>query len=184
MGHSIKAKKRKKLNITGHARALILALALAMILISAAYLAAGMLHDRLVNTPESNTPVDVTLVEVDTNELGGTDEHDHLPEVAVANVEYDLGIRINGQKDQSGVRPILTISHANISVYDIEAFYYNRTTQSWWQIDFVDQGNSLMVMLGPTAGYTVDEHFDLTINILITFYIGDRYEVKTSYLLV
>ncbi|MCX6651431.1 MAG: hypothetical protein NT131_07245 [Methanomassiliicoccales archaeon] len=147
---------------------IILAVAMSAILISTAYFAAGALHDQLV-PPTEDAVVSVTLEEIDTNGLGGTIEHPHLPPEVVKGVEYDLGIKVVGLAEGNGVRVFFSITRTGISVDDVECYYYDTISSSWRSLYFVDQGDSLRATLGPTAGTDVYDGYEKMNRLIITF---------------
>lgn len=155
---------------------LILAVVVGIILISTAFFAAGYLHDKLV-PPTDEITVTVTLEEIETEGLGGTTEHPHLPMNVVHGTEYDLGVRVVGLATDDGVKIYLSLTRTNISVDDVECLYYNALSSSWKPLYFVDQGDSLIATLGPTAGTDIYDGYVKLNRLILSFDIDGSYVI-------
>lgn len=158
-------------------KAAIPAIIMVAVLLITAFFAAGVLRESL-----ENVPIEVDIVKVDTEVLIRTSEHDPLPAMAIGRAQYDLGIRLRGNQELSGVILKFSISLPGISTLSVEALYYNETTDPHWRpLTFIDQGDMLVTSLGPAGGYVLDEDFDLLTYLLITFEMGGPYVVNAWY---
>jgi hypothetical protein len=149
-------------------RSIILAVALSAVLISTAYLAAGAVHDRIIPEVEEEF-VAVTIEEIDTDGLGGTSEHPHIPTEVVEGIAYDLGVRVLGLEDKDGVVVYFSIARDGISVDDVECYYFDTVSSSWRPLYFVDQGDTLRATLGPTAGTDIYDGYERMYRLIVSF---------------
>jgi len=158
------------MKVTNGQKCIITSLILMFILMSTAYLAAGVLNDKLV--PEVEDPViiaTITFEQVDTNGLGGTDEHPHLTNNVMNGIEYDAGIRMVGLMDEeSGVLKFY-VTQPGISIESAEAYYFDWISRTWGPITFIDKGDTLIGVVGPMGGQEIFEGFDQLNLIIISF---------------
>lgn len=147
---------------------IIVAVVLSGVLISTAFLAAGALHDQLV-PPVEEVYVEVTIVEIDTDGLGGTVEHPHIPLDVVNGMSYDLGVKVSGLADKDDVVVFFTIARDGISVGDVECYYFDTISLTWRQLYFVDQGDTLKATLGPTAGTDIYDGYEKMNRLILSF---------------
>jgi hypothetical protein len=156
-GHSVNEPRRK--------RGPMMALLVAIVLLSTALLAASLLHDRLVPEPPY---AEITLEKVSTEGLGGTEEHPHLVRNAIVGELYDLGVHVEGLHEKDGVLTQFFISRTGLNDADIEAWYYDVISSSWRALDFMDKGNTLVASLGPAGGVDIDDDYEAQYMLIIS----------------
>jgi len=163
---------------------LFIAIVSIVVLLITAFMFSGLIHDLLVPEPEPEFPVKLSIVQVNTQDVGGTYDHEHLPSAPLAGIEYDLGVRMEGLKTQDGVRPYINLTYPGLSIEDVEVYYFNPSTYSWWQVHFTDDGDTIIGMIGPNEGYDVDKDFEVTVLVLLTFSKAIHPEVGAGYTLL
>ncbi len=148
----------------------ILTIIITIVVISTAYLASGMLHDRLV--PEEDDPVAVvTLVSINTVGLGGTGEHPQLPVTWSSVGDYDVGVKVTGLRSESGVVIKFSLSRTGISASDVDVFYFDAISNSWRSLTMQDQGNQLVANLGLSGGIAIYEGYEFVHRLIIFSHI-------------
>jgi hypothetical protein len=165
-------------------RSTIMAFVIVMVVVSTAYLAAGTLHQRLAPEPEPEHPVELSIVPVDTYGFASNVERPHLTDTPTAGVEYDFGIRMKGLKAQEGVSPLLYLCHPTITASDVEAYFYNPATYTWWPIVFTHDGTALVASIGDSEGYGMIKGSEVTILVIAAFPAGHQPNVVLDYLLI
>ncbi len=159
-------------------RAIIAAIVITVLVVSAAYLASGYLHDRIF--PEEEGPVaEVTIVAIATDGLGGVQEHLHVPSTWESGGEYDIGVHVVGLRSESGVVVKFSLSRPGISTGDVSAFFYDTVSRSWRSLNFQDEGNVLVATLGFTSSIAVYEGYDYLHRLLIFSNFDGACQVNT-----
>ncbi|HUT26660.1 MAG TPA: hypothetical protein VMW85_01240 [Methanomassiliicoccales archaeon] len=151
-------------------KCIVISLILMVVLVSTAYLAAGALNDKLV--PDVDEPVimaTITFEQVNTNGLGGTDEHPSLTNNVINGIEYDTGIRMRGLMDEERAVLKFYVTQPGISIENAEAYYFDWISLTWNPITFIDQGDTLVGAVGPVGGQEIFEGFNQLNLIIISF---------------
>jgi len=154
------------MRVPGNIRSSLLAIAIVAVVVSTAYMAAGALYEGPfmdMYTP----PARVTLIEVETAGLGGTTEHPHVPSVWASLGIYDLGVRVVGLRSEEGALIKLSLTHAGISVEDVDVYYYDPASSNWRGITFQDKGDVLVATLGERGGVRTYPGYDYTFRLII-----------------
>jgi len=155
----------------------VLTIVITIIVISTAYLASGLLHDRLV--PEEDEPAAVvTLISIETAGLGGTGEHPHLPATWSSVGDYDVGVKVTGLRSEGGVVIKFSLSRPGISLSDVEVFYFDTISNSWRSLSMQDQGNQLVATLGLSGGIAVYEGYEFVHRLIIFSHIDGSCTVR------
>ncbi len=152
-------------------RSAIIALVIIMVLASSAYLISGVLHDRLVpKVDEVGIEVTVVMQQESGSGMGWTDEQSNITTIVKDGWEYIVGIKLSGLDIEKGVVLKLTITAPDISVDDVEsALWFDNTTHVWQSLEFVDVGNTLEAVVGPSDGQDVFDGFDRSYLMIISF---------------
>jgi hypothetical protein len=168
------------MNLKGRTTSVLLGLALTIVLIITAFLAAGVLNDLLVPPEEEPVPAQASLsiVRVESASLVGGEEREHPDGVVEANVEYDLGLRLQGVANETGVRMNLFVAMDGISMDDVEAYYYDRGRSALVRMVFVDLGDELRAVVGPQAGQTVTEGMYQVNTVILIFKEPGAYQLR------
>lgn len=155
----------------------LLALAITGVVVSTAYLAAGALHDRML--PEGNDlPATVEMMVIDTEGLGGVQDHPQVPATWGMGEEYDIGVRVVGLRSDSGVLVKFSIARPDISTEDVSVYYYDAVSNSWRPLTFQDEGDVLVTTLGLSGGIAVYDGYDHLHRLLIFSYLDGSCQVK------
>ena len=154
-----------------------IALVIIIALASSAFLISGALHDRLV--PEvDEIGIEVTLImqqEVGDG-MGWTDEQSTITVIVEDGWEYIVGIKLRGLDIEEGIVLKLTITAPGISVDDVEsALWFDNTTHVWWSLEFVDRGDTLEAVVGPSDGQDVFNGFNISYPIIISFSVDGTF---------
>ncbi len=165
------------MKIPVHLRSSLLAVAIVAIVISTSYLAAGAMREGMTEALETPA-VKVTLVAIDTDGLGGTDEHPPVPAVWSSAGDYDLGVKVVGLRSESGVVTKLSLTRTGISIDDVDAYYYDTVSSSWRSLSFQDKGNVLVATLGRPGGADVYEGYQFVHRLIFFSHIDGGCQVK------
>ncbi len=154
-----------------------MALVITALVVSAAYLASGYLHDRL--SPEDEGPVaTVTLIGIATDGLGGVHEHLPVPAVWTSEGEYDIGVHVVGLRSDSGVIVKFSLASPGISAADVVVQAYDDASDSWRYLTFQDQGDVLVTTLGLQGGIAMYDGYDFLHRLILSSNFDGACEVK------
>jgi len=144
----------------------IMAIVLVMILLTTAYLAAGALHDRLV-TEEEDPVAQVSLVDIETEGIGGTIEHPPLPGTLTTIGEYDVGVKVVGLRSEGGVITKISFTRTGISLGDLDVYYLDTVSNNWRYLEMQDDGNVLVGTLDLPGGVAIYEGYESIYRLIV-----------------
>jgi hypothetical protein len=165
------------MKFSAHLKASMMAAVIVAIIISTSYLAAGVMHDEVTGALETPA-VNVTLVAIDTDGLGGTSEHPPLPAAWSSVGDYDLGVKVVGLRNENGVVIKLSLTRTGITTDDVEAYYYDTVSNSWRTLALEDKGNVLVATLGRSEGVDVYEGYEFVHRLIFFSHIDGACQVK------